>query len=1598
MEYWFGWTSNSPTDTETLESTRTTLTPPPFLSIHKTGRELQAFSSVALTPLESELKDLVVRLYSDKGGTNGNQVRPHKQARGKCSSPAEGGHLGSMSTQSAPVSAGSGVDHSGVAVVRKARPQRRSEGDQLSETESEDSTFEPKLVREALELSIKSTQRRDSSEGKKRTGAAKSTSLPPTPLAMSGSRSQHSKSPISANTALFSSFSVPTFFSADDKAVEAADPQFPPLASLGGLPYEPVDAEVVGDGQPISSHSTASSLAEVNLPLALRVPMEPTGQQFAVPTAEDPDTSFTWQALYSHSDSGRPRHSSSDSGGSKQENRTHLQVGESFKIEPEYLQQRTSPKHTPTSQLPPSSPKSTADRTNGGLDPREGSADHAPAAEPPSLLNPHQPQEKPPQPNPAFLPAVSVTENEDKDPLEHDPSSPDKKEAVGSLEDAEPTQPLPESTHSRSPSPELDDSETASVISIQQLTESLHNEPEDILSLADDFPHPITGTSSLLGGREDRDKTPTPSEASSTKSYSLPPSVPKPVSVTPSKYAPVQQQHQFMEPPSSPNLPKHLQPLPLSTYPQRPAVSPTAKRAIERTKMSAPVFDSQPSSHGDQHKSLETQLSEALQGKAHLEGQLESVVEECKATLKDRAALQSKLAKVEAELAEAMVRESAVVEPKATDNKHKEVEELRAKLAEVESALGREQKGALALKNELAKEKQQNRRTHGELSEAQRSLSAHKHALADLKEKDESLRAELERKVEENQELECELSSLQASYEALEGTKSWLHGQLQDSLQSKKKLQADLRHSKASGIAQGIKIDQLAQEREVFQKRIAELQQGVLEDKARLVSELETIEADVLSREGAFSQLISDKAQLEDMVKWKEKEAEKLRSELAETRLAKQELENQLSEIGVSQDDLTFKAGSLEQENRGLKEKLQALEHELDGKSSDVVELEKLKGTLQERLRQSEAALISKEGTLQGVNDAKEILKQELEMVKQGQDTAESELEEARRENGELEMQLKTAVDEVRGKEAKIRALAQAQQADAAEKQALQSQLDDRVAELAEKQDELRTIEQQSKDLMTQFKSLQDNFQAITSESSDTHDDAAEKDRVIAHLADEKERADVEIASLREKQDLLERTCQQLQQEKARLQGEMEALSGSSVEDLQRALQDKASLQAELNSLKVGHQNEMIKAKAKADRLESELKAAKRQAGKTEKELQKALEDKEAELRDAQELHAQVEASLRDASRKLKESARGKGSTEGALKALRDKVSNLESRNQLLTKHCEDLAEQLQHESSQRSEVERASGMVATKLKQNAEEVEKKMQDQVNKLSLEVERLRGRLAGMTTAQSTMREHAGSLEVALAERESSLIKLSAQAQKVLQEKEMEDQAFTEEIANLKRQLGALTAEVEKSRAEAASERKRADSLEEELTQRWTHEATPVEASSIQEELSLLSKAKDELQQEIGSLRAQLVIARTSAESAQRDLTNKNAQVEILKREVQMAEEQRAEASDELRQLQEHLRVGEEKRALEMAGLRRAAESSAVDVPGGYRPGVFDTSLSSIGLEETDRPLGMLVRGVGRVNHTGRHGRFLRTGGQDLLTVCVGNKVSSCEGTL
>ena len=1165
------------------------------------------------------------------------------------------------------------------------------------------------------------------------------------------------------------------------------------------------------------------------------------------------------------------------------------------------------------------------------------------------------------------------------------------------------------------------DIETSSVVSVQELTETLLNERSTPLnSLGDHMtpPNPTDGkvpfSLPLVQPQAQEHATSTvTSHPTSLPSRHMPtaPGLAKPCTPT-SKHTP----------PALPSslqlgskLPQHLQPspklqpkraTPLSAWHTRES-SPRSEISEQSSSLvqpfegvaqipkesERPVTSSvrgQASEPGketvadesiqSQLESLEEELTKALQERANLEGQLESVTEECKMTMKDRAGLQSRLAKAEAELAEmseALDKErektAAGVPRQMPPVLDKDTRDTGEDLLRAKSELESEKEKVAGLKNEIAKEKQNSRKLHSNLDWTKQSLGEQQAIAAELKDRVKDLQSTVEQKSSDQEEAEAKLSSLEASYGALQGTKDWLHGQLENTLEEKKKLQEEWRDSKANVIAQTMRAEQLLKENSTLQQQVAELQQGILQDKAKLVNELEAIEADVLSREDSYSHLVTEKAQLEDAVKRLGETLKKVNSDMARAHVENEELEKKMEDSEMQNDVLTHKVEDLERQNGALTKKLHLAEQEVDARSSDMKEMEKARASLQERLKQVDAALVSKDGTCQGLSDANEILKHELEAVKQDRDKLEEELDKTKEEMAALEADLKLANDSNVGKDSEMKSLTHLREASTAESQALKEKLEEKERELEEKANELEALEAQSGELLEQFKTLQDRFQTIAADTGSVHDSVAEKDRVIAHLVSEKDRAEQELSSLKEETEQLSNRVSQLEHDNARLEGEVEATSSGNLEEYQKAVQDKAQLQAELNSLRLGQQHESIRAETKASRLESELKAIKKGTEKAKKEFQASLQEKEEEIRKIREEKAQAESALRDWKTRFDSVQREKERLQtniGTPKPGSGGLDTLKTRCEQLAQQNQTLNERLQQEAAQRAEIERASGMVAKKLKQNAKEEEKKLQRQIRDLSLETERLRGRLNGMSTTQSALREHAASLEAALAKRESLLVKLSAQAQKVLEEKELEDQAFSAQIAALEKKMEDTTREKKSWQKEAQNEKKKVEDLSHHISQKEVEfadlksllEQTSQSGRSIpvlEEKIAELAVEKDDLISQINGLKTQLTVARTAVDIAKKDLTDRTSQVDILKKELDMAKSQRTQAERDVRQLQERLEGAESRHHGEVGKLRealqRVRESSVMeDRDLETKSGLSEMSLSSIATEEVDKP--------------------------------------------
>ena len=178
--------------------------------------------------------------------------------------------------------------------------------------------------------------------------------------------------------------------------------------------------------------------------------------------------------------------------------------------------------------------------------------------------------------------------------------------------------------------------------------------------------------------------------------------------------------------------------------------------------------------------SLRRQLHQAREEKAHLEGQLESVVDQCRSTLKDKSDLHAKLARTETELKS--YKERPEMSAKSSSSK-KPVDTSTQDFSEVdrlESTLAQKRREMAVLNKEIDREREKVKRLENDLTSVREQSNAKDEQVKDLQATNIMLRQEVDRKEDEAHELGCKVATLEASIKSTESAKSWLHDQLQD--------------------------------------------------------------------------------------------------------------------------------------------------------------------------------------------------------------------------------------------------------------------------------------------------------------------------------------------------------------------------------------------------------------------------------------------------------------------------------------------------------------------------------------------------------------------------------------------------------------------------------------------------------------------------------------------------------------------------------------------------------------------------------------------------------------------------------------------------
>ena len=224
----------------------------------------------------------------------------------------------------------------------------------------------------------------------------------------------------------------------------------------------------------------------------------------------------------------------------------------------------------------------------------------------------------------------------------------------------------------------------------------------------------------------------------------------------------------------------------------------------------------------------------------------------------------------------------------------------------------------------------------------------------------------------------------------------------------------------------------------------------------------------------------------------KEETISHLNSDLGRAQVKQEELQKELDKTSQKVIELAQRADALGKDNRQITKELKDMDDMKDK------ELEKVKESLQERLRLADVEIVGKDGIIHNLTEARDMLQCEVVLVSEAKECVEKELEDAKCKVAVFEAEVQSSIFKNREKDILVSDSMESQNS-LEDQHAASLAVKDR--EIEKKEEVVKNLEDQIGDLVKEFGVLQTNFQSLSSESGTVNNSIAEKDHVIAHLA-----------------------------------------------------------------------------------------------------------------------------------------------------------------------------------------------------------------------------------------------------------------------------------------------------------------------------------------------------------------------------------------------------------------------------------------------------------------------------------------------------------------
>lgn len=412
----------------------------------------------------------------------------------------------------------------------------------------------------------------------------------------------------------------------------------------------------------------------------------------------------------------------------------------------------------------------------------------------------------------------------------------------------------------------------------------------------------------------------------------------------------------------------------------------------------------------------------------------------------------------------------------------------------------------------------------------------------------------------------------------------------------------------------------------------------------------------------------------------------------------------------------------------------------------------------------------------------------------------------------------------------------------------------------------------------------------------------------------------------------LEDKLQNSLKEKARLEGLLETTQKNAEEELRALTMQNKSLKQEMISIQHNSQKEISLCKARESTLERQLEENNAElSDKLDKhnfefqcvkeELQQVKESKEESERELQQLHRVTELSVRELKKKY----------DGQCSQVRAELDSLlEERNRLVQEHEEFKEQSLIRQERQAeycSNIEQELNAAKEALDQNKHEIE-----QMNLMAIELEREKGRLAGVMASQNTLRQHSVKLEETIAHREAEIAELTAELGRQRKEKEMQETAQKKRLSMLESNLKSQRDNSQHLQSSLNLEKRENTKLRMQLQEKSD------DLEKLQKELKAAFREVKDLEDMYNRARAESKLHKNKLEVVVQELDQSREVCDVLQKELaeftehkQVKDEQilsldweTNQRSREVEYLKDQMRISEERQQMEIENMKTAVQ--------------------------------------------------------------------------